>query len=168
MDCLQHVKRRYPMTIRHLTLGLGMVLLLAGAGNSAEVKTKHLSCTFAGTFVSLLPFRLPSFPLISRLLRPLILLSHVDGCHCVSFYGCAFARSTAFTSARLVYTLAKCARYSAEAKISPVVSMPVVAWAAAWVRAPSSGILPVNSTSVSRARNALLAAPVIPTRTRAQ
>src|SRR5262245_33656885 len=52
MDCLQHVKMRYPMTIRHLTLGLGMVLLLAGAGNSAEVKTKHLSCTFAGTFIS--------------------------------------------------------------------------------------------------------------------
>ena len=40
------------MNIHHLTLGIGMVLLLAGAGNSAEVKTKDLSCTFAATFVS--------------------------------------------------------------------------------------------------------------------
>ena len=40
------------MNIRHLTLGIGMVLLLAGAADSAEVKTKDLSCTFAATFVS--------------------------------------------------------------------------------------------------------------------
>src|SRR5262245_13317687 len=40
------------MNRHHLTLGLGMLLLLAGAGNSGEVKTKHLSCTFAATFVS--------------------------------------------------------------------------------------------------------------------
>jgi hypothetical protein len=40
------------MNRRHLTLGIGMVLLLAGAGNSAEVKTKELSCSFSGTFVS--------------------------------------------------------------------------------------------------------------------
>jgi hypothetical protein len=40
------------MNIRHLTLGIGMVLLLAGAGNSAEVKTKHVRCTLSATFVS--------------------------------------------------------------------------------------------------------------------
>jgi hypothetical protein len=40
------------MNIRHLTLGIGMVLLLAGAGNSAEVKTKDVRCTVAATFVS--------------------------------------------------------------------------------------------------------------------
>jgi len=40
------------MNIRHLTLGIGMVLLLAGAGNSAEVKTKHVRCTVSATFVS--------------------------------------------------------------------------------------------------------------------
>jgi len=40
------------MNIRHLTLGIGMVLLLVGAAESAEVKTKHLRCTFAATFVS--------------------------------------------------------------------------------------------------------------------
>jgi hypothetical protein len=40
------------MNLRHLTLGIGLVVLLAGAGTSAEVKTKHLSCTFAATFVS--------------------------------------------------------------------------------------------------------------------
>ena len=40
------------MNIRHLTLGIGVVLLLAGVSNSDETKTKHLSCTFAATFVS--------------------------------------------------------------------------------------------------------------------
>ena len=40
------------MNRRHLTLGIGMVLLLAGAGNSAEVKTKHVRCTVSATFVS--------------------------------------------------------------------------------------------------------------------
>ena len=40
------------MNLRHLTLGIGMVLLLASAGNSAEVKTKHVRCTIAATFVS--------------------------------------------------------------------------------------------------------------------
>ena len=40
------------MNIRHLTLGIGVVLLLAGVSNSDEIKTKHLSCTFAATFVS--------------------------------------------------------------------------------------------------------------------
>ena len=40
------------MNIRHLTLGIGMVLLLASAGNSAEVKTKHVHCSFSATFVS--------------------------------------------------------------------------------------------------------------------
>ena len=39
------------MNIRHLTLGIGMVLLLAGAGNSAEVKTKHVRCSVSATFV---------------------------------------------------------------------------------------------------------------------
>src|SRR6266852_5233812 len=40
------------MNIHHLTLGIGMVLLLAGASNGDDSKTKHLSCTFSGTFVS--------------------------------------------------------------------------------------------------------------------
>jgi hypothetical protein len=40
------------MNIRHFTLGIGMVLLLAGAGNSAEVKTKYVRCSFSATFVS--------------------------------------------------------------------------------------------------------------------
>ena len=40
------------MNIRHLILGLGMVLLLAGVSHSDETKTKQLRCTFASTFVS--------------------------------------------------------------------------------------------------------------------
>lgn len=40
------------MNIRHLTMTIGMVLLLASVGNSAEVKIKQISCTFAATFVS--------------------------------------------------------------------------------------------------------------------
>jgi hypothetical protein len=40
------------MNIRHFTLGIGMVLLLAGVSNSDETKTKHVSCTFGATFVS--------------------------------------------------------------------------------------------------------------------
>jgi hypothetical protein len=40
------------MNIRHLTFGIGMVLLLAGASNSDETKTKQISCTFGATFVS--------------------------------------------------------------------------------------------------------------------
>ncbi len=40
------------MNIRHFTLGLGILLLLAGVSNSDETKTKHLRCTFAATFVS--------------------------------------------------------------------------------------------------------------------
>src|SRR5262245_11545420 len=49
---MQHVNRRDPMNRRHLILGIGMVVLLAVAGNSGEGKTKHVSCTFAATFVS--------------------------------------------------------------------------------------------------------------------
>jgi hypothetical protein len=40
------------MEKRSFIMGMALVLLLAGAGNSAEVKTKDLSCTFAATFVS--------------------------------------------------------------------------------------------------------------------
>src|SRR5215813_2788574 len=40
------------MNIRHLTLSIGMVLLLAGVSNSDETKTKHINCTFAATFIS--------------------------------------------------------------------------------------------------------------------
>jgi hypothetical protein len=40
------------MNIHNLTLSIGLVLLLASAGNSAEVKIKQISCTFAATFVS--------------------------------------------------------------------------------------------------------------------
>lgn len=40
------------MNIRHLTLSLGIVLLLASTGNSGEVKTKQLRCSFSATFVS--------------------------------------------------------------------------------------------------------------------
>lgn len=39
------------MNIRHLTLGLGIVLL-AGVSTSAEMKTKEVRCTFAATFVA--------------------------------------------------------------------------------------------------------------------
>lgn len=38
------------MKTRHFTIGIALVLLLAGAGNSAEVKTKHVRCTGSGTF----------------------------------------------------------------------------------------------------------------------
>jgi hypothetical protein len=34
------------------TIGIALVLLLAGASYGDESKTKHLSCTFSGTFVS--------------------------------------------------------------------------------------------------------------------
>jgi hypothetical protein len=34
------------------TIGIALVLLLAGASNADDSKTKHLSCTFAATFVS--------------------------------------------------------------------------------------------------------------------
>jgi len=40
------------MNIRYLTLGIGMVLLLAGVSNSDEIKTKHVRCTFGATFSS--------------------------------------------------------------------------------------------------------------------
>ena len=40
------------MNIRHLILGTGIVLLLAGVSNSDETKTKHVSCAFGATFVS--------------------------------------------------------------------------------------------------------------------
>lgn len=40
------------MNLHHLTLGIGMALLLAGVSNSAETKAKHIRCTFAATFVS--------------------------------------------------------------------------------------------------------------------
>jgi len=40
------------MNTRHLTIGFGLVLLLAGAGTSAEAKTQQVTCTFSGTFVS--------------------------------------------------------------------------------------------------------------------
>jgi len=40
------------MNIRHLILGIGIVLLLAGVSNSDETKTKHINCTFGATFVS--------------------------------------------------------------------------------------------------------------------
>jgi hypothetical protein len=40
------------MNIRHLTLTIGMVLLLASAGSSADIKTKDVRCTSAATFVS--------------------------------------------------------------------------------------------------------------------
>jgi hypothetical protein len=38
------------MKTRHFTIGIALVLLLAGAGNSDEVKTKHVRCTGSGTF----------------------------------------------------------------------------------------------------------------------
>ena len=34
------------------TIGIALVLLLAGASNGDDSKTKHLRCTFSGTFVS--------------------------------------------------------------------------------------------------------------------
>ncbi len=40
------------MNIRYLTYGIGMVLLLANTGHSAEVKTKQVRCTVSGTFFS--------------------------------------------------------------------------------------------------------------------
>jgi hypothetical protein len=39
------------MDTRSFILGMALVLL-AGAADSAEVKTKHVHCSFAGTFVS--------------------------------------------------------------------------------------------------------------------
>jgi len=38
------------MKTRHFSMGFALVLLLAGVSNSDESKTKHLSCTFGGTF----------------------------------------------------------------------------------------------------------------------
>ncbi len=40
------------MEKHHFTIGIALVLLLAGVSNSDETKTKHLSCTFAATFAS--------------------------------------------------------------------------------------------------------------------
>lgn len=40
------------MNLRHLTLSLGLLLLLASAGNSADLKTKDVRCTLAATFVA--------------------------------------------------------------------------------------------------------------------
>jgi hypothetical protein len=40
------------MRVSDFTIGIALVLLLAGASNADDSKTKHLSCTFAATFVS--------------------------------------------------------------------------------------------------------------------
>jgi hypothetical protein len=40
------------MNICRLTFGITLVLLLVGVSNGDETRTKHLSCTFAATFVS--------------------------------------------------------------------------------------------------------------------
>ena len=40
------------MKAHRLIIGLGIVLLWAGTGHSAETKTKHVSCTVSATFTS--------------------------------------------------------------------------------------------------------------------
>jgi hypothetical protein len=40
------------MKVCDFTIGIALVLLLAGASNGDDSKTKHLSCTFSATFVS--------------------------------------------------------------------------------------------------------------------
>ena len=40
------------MRVSDFTIGIALVLLLAGASNGDDGKTKHLSCTFSATFVS--------------------------------------------------------------------------------------------------------------------
>ena len=40
------------MKVCDFTIGIALVLLLAGASNGDDSKTKHLRCTFSGTFVS--------------------------------------------------------------------------------------------------------------------
>ena len=40
------------MRVCDFAIGIALVLLLAGASNGDDGKTKHLSCTFSATFVS--------------------------------------------------------------------------------------------------------------------